>query len=51
MIIKNYNCQTPDKPIYLWVYKQNKKAIKLYKRLGFKIINETDTRYFMKHCL
>ena len=33
---------------YLWVYKDNKKAISLYKKLGFKIIEETKTRYFMK---
>lgn len=34
--------------IYLWVYKNNEKAIELYTKLNFKIINETDTRYFMK---
>lgn len=34
--------------IYLWVYKNNGKAIKLYTKLNFKIVNETDTRYFMK---
>lgn len=37
------------KPIYLWVYKENIKAIKLYKKYKFKIIEETETRYFMKH--
>ena len=35
--------------VYLWVYKQNKEAIKLYKRLNFKIELETETRYFMKY--
>ena len=35
--------------VYLWVYKNNIKAVELYKRLGFTIINETETRYYMKH--
>lgn len=35
--------------VYLWVYKDNKNAIKLYKRLGFNIIEDTDVRYYMKH--
>jgi len=35
--------------VYLWVYKDNIKAINLYKRLGFIVINETDTRYYMKY--
>lgn len=35
--------------IYLWVYKENLKAIKLYKRYNFIIIKETETRYFMKY--
>ena len=35
--------------LYLWVYKLNKKAISLYKRLGFKTIDETSTRYLMKY--
>lgn len=34
---------------YLWVYKNNKKAIKLYKKLHFEIIDETEVRYFMKY--
>jgi ribosomal protein S18 acetylase RimI-like enzyme len=34
--------------VYLWVYKSNK-AVSLYKRMGFKIIEETDTRYYMKY--
>ena len=36
------------KIIYLWVYKNNVKAIKLYLKLKFKIEEETETRYFMK---
>ena len=34
---------------YLWVYKKNDGAIKLYKKLGFNVIEETKTRYFMKY--
>jgi ribosomal protein S18 acetylase RimI-like enzyme len=33
---------------YLWVYKNNKEAIRLYEKLGFTVIEETDSRYFMK---
>ena len=33
--------------VYLWVYKDNKKAISLYKRMGFNICKSTDTRYYM----
>ena len=35
--------------VYLWVYKANEKAISLYKRLGFNVIEETETRYYMKY--
>ncbi len=35
--------------VYLWVYKDNIRAIKLYERLSFKIVEETDSRYFMKY--
>ena len=35
--------------VYLWVYKENTGAIKLYSSLGFKIIEETETRYRMKY--
>ncbi len=34
--------------VYLWVYKLNVKAIRLYKRLEFKIIKETENRYYMQ---
>lgn len=42
-VLKNNNV------VYLWVYKENKKAISLYKRLGFKVKEETDSRYYMKY--
>ena len=35
--------------VYLWVYKDNNKAISLYKSLGFTVIEETDSRYYMKY--
>ena len=34
--------------VYLWVYKENERAISLYKKLGFIIIEETESRYYMK---
>ena len=38
-----------NKSVYLWVYKLNEKAISLYKKLGFEIIDETENRYYMKY--
>lgn len=35
--------------VYLWVYKKNIKAISLYKKMKFKIIDETENRYYMKY--
>lgn len=35
--------------VYLWVYKENEKAISLYKKLGFNVIEETESRYYMKY--
>ena len=35
--------------VYLWVYKKNDKAISLYRKLGFNVIEETDSRYYMKY--
>lgn len=35
--------------VYLWVYKENVKAVSLYKNIGFNIIDETDLRYYMKY--
>ncbi len=46
-IIKNI--LSKNNIVYLWAYKDNKKAISLYKRLGFKIIKDTDFRYQMKY--
>lgn len=34
-------------PIYLWVYRSNKKAIDLYEKLGFIIQDETENKFFM----
>lgn len=46
-IIKN--TISKNDTLYLYVYKSNAKAISLYKKLGFDIIEETDTRYYMKY--
>ena len=46
-IIKNILKINPI--VYLWVYKKNIKAISLYKNMKFKIINETENRYYMKY--
>ena len=35
--------------VYLWVYKKNDKAISLYRKLGFNVIEETESRYYMKY--
>ena len=35
--------------IYLWVYKENLKAVSLYKKLGFVVLDETESRYYMKY--
>ena len=35
--------------IYLWVYKENLKAVSLYKKLDFNVIEETESRYYMKY--
>lgn len=45
-IIKNI--LSKNNIVYLWVYKENLLAIKLYKSLGFNVIEETKTRYYMK---
>lgn len=37
--------------VYLWVYKENIKAIALYKKLKFKVIDETKTRYYMEYSI
>lgn len=38
-----------NKIVYLWVYKSNKNAISLYKKLGFAILDDTESRYYMKY--
>lgn len=38
-----------ERIIYLWVYKENKKALNLYQKLGFKILEETESRYYMQY--
>ncbi len=35
--------------VYLWVYKGNNIALNLYKKIGFKIKEVTETRYFMEY--
>ena len=35
--------------VYLWVYKKNDKAISLYRKLGFNVIEETESRYYLKY--
>ncbi len=35
--------------VYLWVYKKNEKAIKLYEKLKFNKVLETETRYLMRY--
>lgn len=35
--------------IYLWVYKDNVKAVTLYTKLGFSKKEETDSRYYMEY--
>lgn len=41
-IIKEYDT------LFLWVYKENINAISLYKKLGFKIVEQTNSRLFMR---
>ena len=46
-IIKNI--LSNNNTVYLWVYKLNTRAIFLYKKLGFIIVDETETRNYMKY--
>ncbi len=46
-VIKNYVLNFNEN-IYLYVYKDNISAFNLYKKLGFKIKEETDSRYYME---
>ena len=43
------NILNNNSKVYLWVYKENILALNLYKKLGFKIKETTETRYFMKY--
>lgn len=43
LILENHN------NIYLWVYKNNVKALMLYQELGFTLKDETDSRYYMEY--
>ncbi len=43
------NILNNNSKVYLWVYKENIPALNLYKKLGFKIKETTETRYFMKY--
>lgn len=42
-IISNYS-----KPVFLYVFKKNIDALRLYNKLGFNIIEELETRYIMQ---
>ena len=35
--------------VYLWVYKDNIKAVNLYNKIGFNIKEKTDSRYYMEY--
>ena len=43
------NILNNNSKVYLWVYKENTLALNLYKKLGFKIKDNTETRYFMQY--
>ncbi len=43
------NLVKENKIVYLWVCKNNLKAIKLYKNLGFEIVEENSSKYKMKY--
>ena len=38
-----------NKNVYLWVYKSNVNAIKLYNKLGFDVVEIENQRYLMAH--
>ena len=37
-----------DKPVYLYVFKQNEGAVRLYKKFGFIVREDLKTRYIME---
>lgn len=47
--ILNKIIKTNYQSLYLWVYKSNKSAINLYRKIGFSKIEETETRFLMKN--
>lgn len=47
-IIKDIISKTNNN-LYLWVYKDNIKAISLFNKLGFNIKEETGSRYYMEY--
>lgn len=47
-IIKNIVSKSNNN-VYLWVYKDNIKAVNLYNKIGFNIKEKTDSRYYMEY--
>lgn len=47
-VIKNILSCSNDS-VFLWVYKANVDAIRLYRNLGFVVVDETNTRYYMAY--
>ena len=47
-VIKNILSHSNDS-VFLWVYKTNVDAIRLYRNLGFVVVDETNTRYYMAY--
>lgn len=43
------NILKDNKKVYLFVYKDNYLAYNLYKKLGFLVIESTESRYFMEY--
>lgn len=42
-------CAETEKPVYLYVFRRNKGAVRLYRRLGFEIVQEVgSSRYIMQ---
>jgi len=42
-------CEETVKPVYLYVFRRNEGAVRLYKRLGFEIVQEVgSSRYIMQ---
>ena len=42
-------CAETEKPVYLYVFRRNEGAVRLYRRLGFEIVQEVgSSRYIMQ---